>query len=396
MNRLATASGSPQDTSDAALEPPRPRLAWLDLFRGAAVLVMIETHVVNTFLAGGFREGGWFAMLNYVNGLVAPSFLFIAGFVQGMERRKAPGKPIPYARRAGRLLAIAALGYALHFPFGALAGHRWSEALRVGSQIDVLQCLALGLGLLLGVSWLTGKLMPRSAIPAADDGGKAPGGDSPSSSIHLGRSLPPFVWSLGVVALALTAVLAAPLVQIWAGGPVIVRAWLNATTGSLFPLFPWVGFVFLGALMGAWPVRALPGRAAAMICLALLAWSCRGTVFSAVSPSFFLERAVWVLALAAFCEWSERHTLPRLVLYAGKHSLKLYVAHLTVITALVGAGVSPVALGLPVTLGLLAGVGAVSFGAARFLDRLPQFLRQVRPSEAPAIVVAEDLPSPAA
>src|SRR5947209_7369520 len=31
------------------------RLLWLDAFRGAAVLFMIETHVVNTFLASQLR-----------------------------------------------------------------------------------------------------------------------------------------------------------------------------------------------------------------------------------------------------------------------------------------------------------------------------------------------------
>src|SRR6185436_1734934 len=100
MNRPAPACGSPHDITDAAPASRRERVAWLDLFRGAAVLVMIETHVVNTFLAAALRENGWFALLNYVNGLVAPSFLFIAGFVQGLERRTSPTKPIRFGRRA--------------------------------------------------------------------------------------------------------------------------------------------------------------------------------------------------------------------------------------------------------------------------------------------------------
>jgi len=325
LNRAVSTSGSPLYFTDARRARQGARLVWLDVFRGLAVLVMIETHVVNTFLAAALREGSGFALLNYFNGLVAPSFLFIAGFTQGMERRKTPGKPINYARRLWRLLGIAALGYALHFPTAELLQHRWADALRVGSQVDVLQCLALGLGLLLGVGWLVdrfarGRVHPRPAS---------------------------FSWSGAVVVLAMLAVLFAPLVQNWSGGPIALRAWINHSTGSLFPIFPWIGFVFLGALAGAWPERPLAERTVGMIGLAVAAWTCRGAIFSAVSPSFFLERAVWVLALAALCEWSAQRRWPAFVLHAGKNSLKLYVAHLLLIPMLIGAGISTSALGLP-------------------------------------------------
>ncbi len=46
---------------------PSKRCQWVDLLRGLAVLVMIEVHVVNTWLRLDLRPE-W---LNYVNGLVA-------------------------------------------------------------------------------------------------------------------------------------------------------------------------------------------------------------------------------------------------------------------------------------------------------------------------------------
>ncbi len=353
MNRPTTASGSPQEKTPPDPRRARPRLLWLDFFRGLAVLVMIEAHVVNTFLASGLREGGWFPLLNYVNGLVAPSFLFIAGFAQGMERRISPGKPIDYRRRAGRLLGIAALGYALHFPFAELHQRRWADALRVGTQFDVLHCLAVSLGLLLFISWLVGK--PQTA------------GQVPAFRGWLDRS----GWWIGVVALAMIAVVGAPLVQGWLNGPVPLRALINQTTGSLFPLLPWAGFVLLGALAGAWPQRPIHERAAGMIGLVVLAWVCRGATFSAVGPAFFLERAVWVLVLAALCEWSARQPLPGLILFAGKHSLTLYAVHLVLITALVGGGVPAVAFDLPWTLAFLAAVTVGSLALAALRTRLP-------------------------
>ena len=338
MNRLPTEPGSPRTSRDTAASCRARRLTWLDLFRGAAVLVMIETHVFNTFLDAGQRAQGWFGLLNYLNGLVAPSFLFIAGFSSGWERRTSPGKPVNHARRAWRLGGIFALGYALHIPGPELQQHRWADALRVGAQFDVLQCIAVSLGVLLALSWLAGKLPRRR-----------------------GEAL----WWIGAVAIAVLAVIGAPLVQSWTGGAVPFRALVNQTTGSLFPVFPWMGFVLLGALAGAWPVRPVHERLATLIGLAGAAWMFRGTDFSAVSPAFFLERAVWVLGLAAVFEWSARFRQPSLLLFVGKNSLTLYFVHLVLISTLVGAGVTSMALPLPLTLGLLAAVALASLAGTR-------------------------------
>ncbi len=156
-----TAESGPAHVPGAPPPGRRERLVWIDLFRGAAVLVMIETHVVNTFLLSILRDWNWFSVLNYVNGLVAPSFLFIAGFVQGMERGASPDKPVQFARRAGHLLGILLLAYALHFPWRELGQHRWDAAVRVGTQEDVLQCIAASLGVLLGVAWLAKQIGGR-------------------------------------------------------------------------------------------------------------------------------------------------------------------------------------------------------------------------------------------
>ena len=333
MNRLQTKSGSPRSSR----APAAARLTWLDLFRGVAVLVMIETHVFNTFLAAELRGTAAFGLLTGLNGLVAPSFLFIAGYLSGWERRTAPGKPVNYPRRAWRLLGILMLAYALHIPGPEMSQHRWDDALRVGAQFDVLQCIAVSLGVLLALSWLASKLPRRR-----------------------GEAL----WWIGVVATAAFVVTGAPLVQSWTGGVVPFRALVNQTTGSLFPIFPWMGFVLLGALAGAWPVRPIHERLAAMIGLAGVAWMCRGTEFSAVSASFFLERAVWVLGLAAVFEWSARFRRPVLLMFAGKNSLTLYVVHLVLISTLVGVGVPSMALPLPLTLGLLAAVALTSLASA--------------------------------
>ncbi len=347
MNRAAIASGSPQTAPDAALAPRRSRLEWLDAFRGAAVLVMIETHVVNTFLASGLREHAWFPLLNYANGLVAPSFLFIAGFVVGLERRLTPDRPIRYARRAKRLGGLAAIGAFMHLPWPDLREGRWADALRVGVPVDVLLCVAVALGLLLAVSWISEKL-----APAAGDG----------------RSR---IWWVGVVTLAAGMVLGAPMLADWTQGPALLRGFVNFTTGSLFPLFPWAGFVLLGTLAGAWPERPATERMGAIVALFVVGWFSRDTIFSASSPSFFLERAAWVLGLALVAEACRPQAFPRLVRFAGEHSLTLYLSHLSLLSLLVGFGLPERVWSWPVTLAAIAVVGAVSLALTRLLQWRP-------------------------
>ena len=324
----------------------RERVVWLDLFRGAAVLAMIETHVVNTFLAPVLREAAWFGWLNWFNGLIAPAFLFIAGYAQGMGWRAGDTKPAAFGRKAKRLLGIAALGYALHFPLTELGQRRWADALRMGTQVDVLQCLATALLIVLCVQ-------AASRVCA----------EKWRSAVRLAA----------VSGLAVGTVLLAPSASAWSVGPVPLAAFVNDRTGSLFPLFPWAAFVFSGALAGAFSARPagwlLVAAAAAKVCAHL---ADDGT-FSALSPAFFCARLAWVLALAALCQWIARGWKPRAVLFAGRESLVMYAAHLLIIewTAQAGAprgGCGPGGAALLLA-AVLSAAFAVAFAKAKWSAR---------------------------
>ncbi len=313
---------------------PTLRLDWIDLFRALAVLFMIETHVLNTFLAPDLRSLPIFDRLTFFNGLVAPAFLFAAGYLRGLGMHLSGVKSL--GRKWGRLAALAALGYALHFPLGALQNGYSVEALRVGSQVDILQCLAVSLAVLLAVQCWAGK--------AAN-------------------------WILAAALVG--SVVAAPYLQ-QVPGPVPLVAYINASTGSLFPLFPWAGFVFAGALASK---CAKDYRELALPLISILV--CQlipvPTPFSAISLWFFVERLTWVLIFAWACKWLMSGIRWPSLLMAGRQSLCMYAVHLILIAIISGAGVTH--LGFGQTVLMFGAVLAITWVAAWIHANGPRFLR---------------------
>jgi uncharacterized membrane protein len=275
---------------------PRQRLTWVDGARGIAVLWMIEAHVCNAFLAQDLKRTPVFAHLTYLNGLVAPTFLTVSGYLLGCAILRRQGR-VP-ARFWWRLLGIAGCGYALHFPFVEIGNRDWQGALRSGTLVDVLQCLALSQGL-----FVLGSRLPRAKT----------------------------------CVLALTAffVGAAPTVYRIQGLPAFIQGYLNPSSGALFPLFPWAGFVGLGVWAGVsnrkhlWWIGAIAG-----LMLGLLLPE--PDPFTGASLPFFFERLGWVCLGLAVLQHSGGEWLPGFVSLAGRRSLEMYVGHLVVLGGIWG------------------------------------------------------------
>ena len=329
------------------------RLLWLDGFRGVAVLLMIETHVVNTFLARNLRDPAWFGWLDYMNGLVAPAFLFIAGFAVGLAMRGGSGRPVAFGRRAIRLSGILALGYALHFPLIELSRGQWEKAWIAGTQVDVLPCIAVALAVLTGAQWITRRLSGSAGERA---------------------------WQGMLVALIGLSVFGAHWLQSWKDGPAPLVAYANQTTGSLFPLLPWAAFVFAGAWRGSARGAALKtGWKFPLVVLSvgvMAAWRRAHSEFSPLSPDFFVERLAWVLLLAEACKASRFWKGRTLVMLAGRESLWMYAAHLVVISAFVFAGVREASLDFPglgmIFCAVLTMTFVIAVGRARWILAMVQ------------------------
>lgn len=305
----------------------KKRLVFVDLLRGWALLVMIEVHVFNAFLLPELRETGWFDVLNFINGMVAPSFLFVSGFVfvLGSERKLEEYRSFGRAfwRQIGRIGMIWAIGYGLHIPFFSFVKtvHETTETGWLKFfQVDILHCIAVGLVIL-----LISRIVIRSE-----------------------KAYRGFIW-VGTIAIAVVS----PF--IWDIDfnrylPSWLAAYLNGQHYSIFPIFPWIAFMLAGgiAAMQFLQMRAeeklnsyLPSVIKAGIILLfagliipLLSIQIPfASTSTRASPFFFTLRVGLVFLLLAICYYYEeyRHTEQSFVLDASRESLLVYAGHLLII-----------------------------------------------------------------
>jgi uncharacterized membrane protein len=319
----------------------RRRLDFIDLLRGWAVIIMIETHVLNATLLPSLRLELPFKIVDFINGLVAPTFLFASGLAYAVVTRRKLNEYLsfgtPLVKQLWRLLFILIIGYGLHIPkfyFHHLMYEAKEEAWRVFFQVDVLQCIATSL-LILQVLLLVLRSERRLYMVTA-----------------------------GLVA---GIILASPLVwgvDFWTVLPIPLAEYFNGRHFSGFPLFPWSAFLFAGALIGYYYLQAggesspanLPTkvpymRRVAWIGLALVLLSFPLDPLGAMiypvydywksSPSFYMLRLGLVLLLCAgaFAFESRHGVSPRsIVTLIGRESLLVYTVHLMLIYGNYGSG----------------------------------------------------------
>ena len=275
------------------------RLAWIDLLRGLAVVGMVETHVLHTFLSPEHEAANWLHQLNFFNGLVAPAFLWIAGYVQGLAIRKAhrEERPVTNWRRWQRLAVVALIGYLLHVPWSYWGAGDFGEgSWRIALQVDILQRMAVSLALLLcvgtlGKGWLFDGLL---------------------------------------VVVALAGIFLAPLSEHWRTGLLFVDMFLVPGEGSLFPLLPWFSFSALGCLASRWE-PAWKVYVPASLVLMVLGYYLEPQDWSKLHPAFFAARLGYLGMLVVLVHFISRWLAPRWLLLAGRESLLMYVAHLVLI-----------------------------------------------------------------
>lgn len=196
------------------------RVAAFDWLRGLAVLVMIQTHSV-VLLLPSLRAAPSFRRVDSIDGLVAPAFIFSAGFALALVTVRAAmlgrlkARLTESSKRALQVLGVASLVNAIWFP--VFTQPIWLL------RVDILHCIALSLFLALPV------LAALASRPA--------------------------VLRVVMLGLAMLIFAVAPLLEN-VTGPLqllvtVKPGFIDAQTGATFPLFPWTAYLFLGASFGA-------------------------------------------------------------------------------------------------------------------------------------------------
>jgi fucose 4-O-acetylase-like acetyltransferase len=289
--------------------PPRRRELYIDAFRGLMALVMVQGHLCDSLLDPVVRGEPWYLFQRMFHGSTAPGFLFASGFVAGLPR--APLSLRASLRRARRLLFVLGVGYFLHLPWFSL-WKTMNEASPHQREIlfacDALQVIAVTQLFVLGLQWAAGRRWTQAAA---------------------------------VVALAIIA--ASP--GVWASGlgaglPEPLAPYLDKSTGSRFPVFPYAAFVLAGTLAGAALGRVEPRRRHRRALVAGLGLIGLGVALTPAlegwvdywgpSPAYVFVRLGGLMLLLLLVEGAAEVRLPgvRALALLGHETLLVYVLHL--------------------------------------------------------------------
>ncbi|MBI3365411.1 MAG: DUF1624 domain-containing protein [Ignavibacteriae bacterium] len=307
--------------------PAGSRFLFIDLFRGLAVFVMIETHVVNALLITPLKDEAFFKVLTFVNGLVAPSFLFCAGFALAItfQRKWTDFRQMKYPlwRYIVRLLFILVVAYSLHMPFFSLKRLREladQNAWLPFFQSDILQVIAVTLFVLVVLALLL-------------------------------RDQNIFMKVTAILILVLIFI--SPMIREmdYSNSSVWLRPYLTMQFKSQFPLFPWAAFLASGTIIGYLFLKAKAAKGEIRFIRQLGYGALLGIILSLVveyqpmtfypnhdfwraSPEFFFVR-LGIVCLIAVGLWQyeqRRGASTRSVLGVfGQESLLVYVVHLLVV-----------------------------------------------------------------
>lgn len=316
-------------SSSSSLPPSHSekRLYALDLARFIAMIMMMQGHTLDALVSPSILDTAVFPwnIWTYIRGLTAPVFLMVSGAVHVFVlKRQHDGslKRSTVQRRLTWALTILGLGYLMMFPASRIVDLPFvsSKAWHYVLQVNILQLTGVSLLLLLVTAFFT---RSNTRLGWA------------SLSIALGI----FLISPAIHALSLHEYL-----------PLLLSNFVSFANGSLFPIFPYSGFLFMGVAIGAFLERhSVEERStvikkygirygflfwlAALLNEAFFQILLKESIPGPMSPTMMFSRIGFVLMFFSLCAviidklalWKEHF-----VFFSGK-SLGIYMIHLFLI-----------------------------------------------------------------
>ncbi len=341
---------------------------------------MMQGHFVDTLLDPVYRDSGAiYSVWKFFRGMTAPVFFTISGFVFIYLLLKTSDPLQRWTRvKKGlkRGLLLIFLGYLLRVP---LLGWLFGDFNNYFLVVDVLQCIGLGLLLLIGLFYLSFKskrlLMPFSLI------------------------------------LCLSIFMAEPLYRdaTFDFLPLVLSNYFTRVHGSIFTILPWFGFICFGAFMASGfnlfeKLRYF--KTVGLLCMALTAvflaqyssyalnklfLSTDIVLFKNVAYyNYLFERLGHVLVLFALFYALNNVFKSRWITQIGQKTLSIYVVHFIILYGsftglglrqLTGATLSPWAAAVGALL-FVIGVSILSvldfYSNTFFYDRWKMVLDRIR------------------
>ena len=203
------------------------RLGFLDWTRGLGTVIMLQGHVVHSFMAKDLREGSAFVLSQFVGGMPPAFFLFLTGVTLGFlmdslcKKESSHWGRLTATLMRARYLIVVAILFRVQLWVFAWGRSPLSDLVKV----DVLNCMGFTMAVL---AWMV-VLTTRQRV----------------------------VYSLVV---GMLVACGSPLVANadWTGVPEIVKNYL-APNPNFFSLFPWGAFLAFGIAAGS-VIRLVPSE----------------------------------------------------------------------------------------------------------------------------------------
>jgi uncharacterized membrane protein len=304
------------------------RFPFLDWMRGLAVVIMIQCHTFNSFSRLDIREQGPYVLSQFIGGMAAPLFLFMAGMTMAFQMDSLQKRESSMLRRwlislkrAGYILLLAFLfrfsNWLLSFPKGTFA-----ELMKV----DILNCMGAA-------------LLVLSAVAVFDSNGRARYALAAGLAI---AGLAPVMSNLN-----------------WTAAPTLLREYLVPVAAhNRFPFFPCASYAAFGLAVGTIVKRTPEERFERVIQwgvligfgLILVAQYLSNIPFSIYAksdfwsdnPTLILIRAgIALLIMAGAYVWTEYAAVARWswMQCLGKNSLQVYWVHVMLVYGIIAAPV---------------------------------------------------------
>ena len=341
----------------------KPRLKFIDLARAIAILLMLEGHFVGMVLGKEYRDdsSAIYNAWNFVRGFTAPLFFTVAGMIFAYllsgETEGQFFKRVRVRKGFKRALELLFWGYVLQLSVRNIGGYFRGDFETWVFAFHVLQCIGVGLIALLVIAAILDYLPGRGSL------------------------IWPYSWATILCIYFYLHLKNVPEgTYLPDGWPQIFQNMVRGPR-TVFPVAPWLGFTFLGGVIGVTVRKYGEHMQSLKSCLwffalagaLMLVWLAAGTVFLSAGLAWFAERAAEVVAFLGLLRLIELKFgigMPRM-LCVGRMTFEIYIVHVVILYGGIFG------MGLDGWLSKALNPWQAAFGAAVFLTAFFWFAQAV-------------------